>query len=295
MQLAMDETAAVALGILVEEILTSSLLPLARQHVVVCRGCKGPLSLSSMSTTTTETATTTTTAAGDTKSTATFLRTDFENVGSKHFSNWTLPVHEAIVNISAAVVENTSMLARAMDSQNKQDSPYRSLLPSSQPPFAISYQSWHSKYMPTILELLSSKTNWIEIQKQQKRLEYRNIWCQRNNYTLGFLKRNQHLFRLFAWDDTLVDCNHVNEDEEEGKDDFMMELASHNNDLYHHENHDKQKNIEDKKKFHETHPTILEKIQKDLEKAINGSASFVIGDASEFPIPPIITKANNNT
>jgi hypothetical protein len=167
MYLALDETAAVALGILTEEVMVSSLLPLARRHVALCRNKSYHGSCSPM-----------------------FVSTDTERIGVKCISEMTLPAHEAIVDM----IQDECSTTPCHDPY-----PQTCCIPSSQPPsVASSTTSWHP-FLPTVEELLlhrSNKETMMDMQKQRLKLEYRKKWLIRNNYSQNFLQDNHYLFRL---------------------------------------------------------------------------------------------------
>lgn len=170
MHLALDETAAVAIGTLTDEIMVSSLLPLARRHVALCRGktYNGPSSSSS-------------------SSSSTFVSIDKEKIGMKCISKMTLPAHEAIVDM---ILEECPTLNNHHDT---------CCIPSSQPPYVASSQiSWHS-FLPTVEELLEkSKESMMEMQQQRLKLEYLKKWRIRNKYSHDFLQDNHDLFCRFV-------------------------------------------------------------------------------------------------
>lgn len=167
MHLSLDETAAVALSILTEEIMVSSLLSLARRHVALCRHKTDNGSSSSI-----------------------FVSTDAERIGVKCISKMTLPAHEAIVDM---ILEQGS---------NSSNHTHTCCIPSSQPPLVVSSQTSWYPFLPTVEELLShSMETMMDMQQHRLRMEYLQKWRIRNNYNHDFLQDNQDLFRLFVGND----------------------------------------------------------------------------------------------
>jgi hypothetical protein len=167
MHLSLDETAAVALSILTEEIMVSSLLSLARRHVALCRHKTDHGSSSSI-----------------------FVSTDAERIGVKCISKMTLPAHEAIVDM---ILEQGS---------NSSSHTHTCCIPSSQPPLVVSSQTSWYPFLPTVEELLShSMETMMDMQQHRLRMEYLQKWRIRNKYNHDFLQDNQDLFHLFVGND----------------------------------------------------------------------------------------------
>lgn len=176
MHLALDETAAVALGILTEEVMVSSLLSLARRHVALCRN-------------------TTYNGGSRSSSLSMFVSTDTDRIGVKCISKMTLPAHEAIVDM----IQDECYTTTPSQDTNLQTC----CIPSSQPPSVTSSQTSCHAFLPTVEELLlhhSNKETVTEMQKQRLKLDYRKKWRRRNNYSRDFLQDNHDLFRLFVGD-----------------------------------------------------------------------------------------------
>jgi len=176
MYLALDETAAVALGILTEEVMVSSLLSLARRHVALCRN-------------------TTYNGGSRSSSLSVFESTDADRIGVKYISKMTLPAHEAIVDM---IQDECSTTTPSHDTNIQ-----TCCIPSSQPPSVTSSQTSCHAFLPTVKELLyhhSNKETVTEMQNQRLKLELRKKWRIRNNYSWDFLQDNHDLFRLFVDD-----------------------------------------------------------------------------------------------
>jgi len=151
MQLCCDETAALALATIFEECMISSLLPFARQHIARCR--KGNL-------------------------------VNLKNNSKYHdqfYSTWTLPVEEAIVDMSA----------NGMASSGSE-----TCIPSSHYPsldLKVTNDSLHS--LPSLHDLLGGKKIKGGLEDKHKRTKYIEQWCKKNNIELDFVSENRDLFK----------------------------------------------------------------------------------------------------
>lgn len=151
MQLCCDETAALALATISEECMISSLAPFARQHVSRCR-----------------------------KENLVNLETK-SKYNDQFYSTWTLPVEEAIVEMSASGMASSGS---------------ETYIPSSHCPsldLKVTNNSLHS--LPSLHDLLGRKKTKGVLGEKRKRTNQTEQWCNKNNIQLDFVSDNRDLFR----------------------------------------------------------------------------------------------------
>ena len=150
MQLCCDESAALALATISEECMISSLLPFARQHVSRCR-----------------------------RGNSVTLETN-SKYHDQFYSTWTLPVEEAIVNMSASGMASSGS---------------KTCIPSSHCSslnLKVTHDSLHC--LPSLHDQLGGKKTKGGLEEKRKRTKHTEQWCKKNNIQLDFVSDNRDLF-----------------------------------------------------------------------------------------------------